>query len=252
MGNCVGRPAAGLFSGYRERKRLQVSFTRPDFVLHYRGFGPVSRHQEPENTRRNKNEFRSERGIPTGMGGSALGSLSALGGLAGPVASSVAGSLGPLAAGRARRHRPARDAARADRLLADGQDARRDRRGDQRRRQPARLTQLNRYVTLDTPLGPDVLLVSAAVVDEHVNRLPEIHLDLLSHRHDLRPEDLIGQQVKIRSTSRRACRRSSASSHRAPPTTIVTSTATSRRSTVPATPATSRNITSRRCRGSGS
>ena len=63
---------------------------------------------------------------------------------------------------------------------------------------PARLTQLNRYVTLDTPLGPDVLLVSAAVVDEHVNRLPEIHLDLLSHRHDLRPEDLIGQQVKIR------------------------------------------------------
>lgn len=54
----------GPFLYYRgpERKRLRVSFTRPGFVLHYRGFGPVSRHLEPETTRRNKNEFRSERG----------------------------------------------------------------------------------------------------------------------------------------------------------------------------------------------
>ncbi|RQQ04651.1 type VI secretion system tip protein VgrG [Burkholderia stagnalis] len=59
------------------------------------------------------------------------------------------------------------------------------------------LTQDNRYVTLDTPLGQDVLLVNAAVIDEHVNQLPEIHLDLLSHRNNIGPEQIVGQRVKI-------------------------------------------------------
>ena len=48
-----------------------------------------------------------------------------------------------------------------------------------------RLTQDNRFVTIETPLGPDVLLVSAAVIDEHVNQLTETHLDLLSHRNNI-------------------------------------------------------------------
>ncbi|KWO36542.1 type VI secretion protein [Burkholderia sp. MSMB1459WGS] len=143
--------------------------------------------------------FAPNGGIPSGLGGSALGSLSALGGLAGPVASSVAGSLGPLAglAGHVDTVQRAMQLAQTGFSLMDktpGAIAE----AINGAANPARLTQLNRYVTLDTPLGPDVLLVSAAVVDEHVNRLPEIHLDLLSHRHDLRPEDLIGQQVKIR------------------------------------------------------
>ncbi|MDR8072225.1 type VI secretion system Vgr family protein [Burkholderia cenocepacia] len=143
--------------------------------------------------------FAPNGGIPSGLGGGALGSLSALGGLAGPVASSVAGSLGPLAglAGHVDTVQRAMQLAQTGFSLMDktpGAIAE----AINGAANPARLTQLNRYVTLDTPLGPDVLLVSAAVVDEHVNRLPEIHLDLLSHRHDLRPEDLIGQQVKIR------------------------------------------------------
>ncbi|MCA8235614.1 type VI secretion system Vgr family protein [Burkholderia cenocepacia] len=143
--------------------------------------------------------FAPNGGIPSGLGGGALGSLSALGGLAGPVASSVAGSLGPLAglAGHVDTVQRAMQLAQTGFSLMEktpGAIAE----AINGAANPARLTQLNRYVTLDTPLGPDVLLVSAAVVDEYVNRLPEIHLDLLSHRHDLRPEDLIGQQVKIR------------------------------------------------------
>ncbi|KVL47762.1 type VI secretion protein [Burkholderia cepacia] len=143
--------------------------------------------------------FAPNGGIPNGLGGGGLGSLSALGGLAGPVASSVAGSLGPLAglAGHVDTVQRAMQLAQTGFSLMDktpGAIAE----AINGAANPARLTQLNRYVTLDTPLGPDVLLVSAAVIDEHVNRLPEIHLDLLSHRHDLRPEDLIGQQVKIR------------------------------------------------------
>ena len=60
-----------------------------------------------------------------------------------------------------------------------------------------KLTQAHRYVSIETPLGPDVLLVNAMVADEHVNQLPEIHLDLLSHQSDIEPQQIIGQQVKI-------------------------------------------------------
>ena len=60
-----------------------------------------------------------------------------------------------------------------------------------------RLTQDNRFVTIETPLGPDVLLVSAAVIDEHVNQLTETHLDLLSHRNNIGSQEIVGQRVKI-------------------------------------------------------
>ncbi|OJA53240.1 type VI secretion protein [Burkholderia ubonensis] len=144
--------------------------------------------------------FAPNGGIPGGLGGNSLGSLSALGGLAGPVASGIAGQLGPLAglAGHVDTLQRAMQLAQTGFSLMDKTpraiaDAINNAAGG-----VARLTQLNRYVTIDTPLGPDVLLVSAAIVDEHVNRLPEIHLDLLSHQHDLTPEHLIGQQVKLR------------------------------------------------------
>ncbi|MFV8668207.1 type VI secretion system Vgr family protein [Ralstonia pseudosolanacearum] len=61
----------------------------------------------------------------------------------------------------------------------------------------ALLTQDFRYITIETPLGADVLLVSALVADEHVNQLPEIHLDLLSHRNNIGFEEIVGQRVKI-------------------------------------------------------
>ncbi|PMS35433.1 type VI secretion system secreted protein VgrG [Trinickia symbiotica] len=60
-----------------------------------------------------------------------------------------------------------------------------------------RLTQTNRFITFESPLGEDVLLISAAVIDEYVNRLPEVHLDLLSHQSDIEPEKLVGQRVKL-------------------------------------------------------
>lgn len=59
------------------------------------------------------------------------------------------------------------------------------------------LTQDYRYITIETPLGKDVLLVSALVADEYVNQLPGIHLDLLSHRNNIAFEEIVGQRVKI-------------------------------------------------------
>ena len=134
-------------------------------------------------------------------GGSPLGGIgSSLGGLAGSLASGVAGHLGPLGGlvsqvntlqraaqlahtGFSLLGKTPESIAGAINSAAGG---------------PARLTQQNRYVTLETPLGPDVLLVSAAVIDENVNALPTMHLDLLAHKHDLSGDDLIGQRVKVK------------------------------------------------------
>ncbi|WP_321912272.1 type VI secretion system Vgr family protein [Burkholderia cepacia] len=144
--------------------------------------------------------FAPNGGPPGGLGGSPFASLSALGGLAGPVASTVAGNIGPLAgvAGHLDTVQRAMQLAQTGFSLMEKTpssiaDAINTATGG-----GAKLTQLNRYVTLETPLGPDVLLVSAAIVDEYVNRLPEIHLDLLSHAHDLTPDQLIGQPVKLK------------------------------------------------------
>lgn len=144
--------------------------------------------------------FAPNGGIPSGFGGNSLGSLSALGGLAGPIASTVAGQIGPLAgvAGHLDTVQRAVQLAQTgfslmNKTPAAIADALNNATGG-----VARLTQLNRYLTIESPLGPDVLLVGAAVIDEHVNRLPEIHLDLLSHQHDLTPDHLIGQPIKLR------------------------------------------------------
>ncbi|WP_323123582.1 type VI secretion system Vgr family protein [Burkholderia alba] len=63
--------------------------------------------------------------------------------------------------------------------------------------QKPKLTQMNRFVTLRSSLGPDVLLVTAMTADEHVNQLGEIHLDLLSHQRDLKIDTVVGQPVSI-------------------------------------------------------
>jgi len=60
-----------------------------------------------------------------------------------------------------------------------------------------KLTQDNRFVTMTSPLRPDVLLVNALVVDEYVSQLPEIHLDLLSHRNNIDIDKIVGQLVSI-------------------------------------------------------
>lgn len=61
----------------------------------------------------------------------------------------------------------------------------------------SRLTQDSRFVRMESPLGPDALLVNALVVDEYVSRLPEIHLDLLSHQSDIEIDKIVGQQVSV-------------------------------------------------------
>lgn len=60
-----------------------------------------------------------------------------------------------------------------------------------------KFTQQHRYATMDSPLGPDVLLINALIVDEHVNQLPEIHIDALSHQNNIEPQQIVGQRVSI-------------------------------------------------------
>jgi type VI secretion system secreted protein VgrG len=60
-----------------------------------------------------------------------------------------------------------------------------------------KFTQRNRYATIDSPLGPDVLLINALIVDEHVNQLTEIHIDALSHQNNIEPQQIVGQRVSI-------------------------------------------------------
>lgn len=60
-----------------------------------------------------------------------------------------------------------------------------------------RLTQQNRPLTIDTPLGQDVLLVDSMVADEHVSRMPSLSLQLLSYQPDLELKNLIGQTVLV-------------------------------------------------------
>lgn len=60
-----------------------------------------------------------------------------------------------------------------------------------------KFTQRHRYATMESPLGPDVLLINALIVDEHVNRLTEIHIDALSHQNNIEPQQIVGQRVRI-------------------------------------------------------
>ena len=60
-----------------------------------------------------------------------------------------------------------------------------------------KFTQRHRYATMDSPLGPDVLLINALIVDEHVNQLTEIHIDALSHQNNIEPQQIVGQRVRI-------------------------------------------------------
>lgn len=142
--------------------------------------------------------FSPNGGIPDGLGGTGL--ASSLGGLAGSLASGVAGQLGPLAGlvGHIDTLQRAAQLAQTGFSLMNKTPGTVAEAINSTGGGPARLTQQNRYVTLESPLGQDMLLVNAAVVDEHVNRLPEIHLDLLSHSADLNPSQLIGQQVKLK------------------------------------------------------
>ena len=58
--------------------------------------------------------------------------------------------------------------------------------------------QENRLIAIETPLGPDVLLLQEFTGSEAVSRLFSLHLDLLSTRSSIAFKDIIGQRVTIR------------------------------------------------------
>jgi type VI secretion system secreted protein VgrG len=59
-------------------------------------------------------------------------------------------------------------------------------------------TQTFREIEVTSPLGKDVLLFKKLDVTEELGRLTHMHLTVLSLRHDLPPEKLIGQPMSIR------------------------------------------------------
>jgi len=60
------------------------------------------------------------------------------------------------------------------------------------------LTQENRLIAIDTPLGPDVLLLRGFTGHEAISRLFNFDLDLLSTDPEIKFEEIIGQKVTIR------------------------------------------------------
>ncbi|HSE57855.1 MAG TPA: type VI secretion system tip protein VgrG, partial [Nitrospiraceae bacterium] len=60
------------------------------------------------------------------------------------------------------------------------------------------LTQANRLIAINTPLGPDVLLLRGFTGQEAISRLFSFELDLLSTDPEIKFKDIIGQTVTLR------------------------------------------------------
>ena len=58
-------------------------------------------------------------------------------------------------------------------------------------------TQENRLIAIETPLGPDVLLLREFSGTESVSRLFSYRLTLLSENHRIAFADIIGQNVTL-------------------------------------------------------
>ena len=59
-------------------------------------------------------------------------------------------------------------------------------------------TQENRLISIDTPLGGDVLLLQGFTGHEAISRLFNFHLDVFSTKENISFQDIVGQQVTIR------------------------------------------------------
>jgi type VI secretion system secreted protein VgrG len=59
-------------------------------------------------------------------------------------------------------------------------------------------TQANRLIAIETPLGPDVLLLKSMSGHEGISQLFNFELDLLSTHADIKFQDIIGKNVTIR------------------------------------------------------
>jgi type VI secretion system secreted protein VgrG len=60
------------------------------------------------------------------------------------------------------------------------------------------LTQKNREIAIETPLGEDVLLLVSISGTEQLSRPFEFHLELASEEEQIKPSDIVGQNVTIR------------------------------------------------------
>ena len=58
-------------------------------------------------------------------------------------------------------------------------------------------TQENRLISIDTPLGDDVLLLAHLSGYEAVSRLFKFNLDLLSEKKTISFDDIVGQKVTV-------------------------------------------------------
>jgi type VI secretion system secreted protein VgrG len=59
-------------------------------------------------------------------------------------------------------------------------------------------TQENRFISLTTPLGDDVLLLTGFTGNEGISRLFAFNLDVLSEKKDVSFSDIVGQKVSIK------------------------------------------------------
>jgi type VI secretion system secreted protein VgrG len=57
------------------------------------------------------------------------------------------------------------------------------------------ITQRDRHLVLETPLGEDQLVLTALSGSEHVNGLFEFHLEAMSPREQIEPKELLGKKV---------------------------------------------------------
>ena len=63
----------------------------------------------------------------------------------------------------------------------------------------AEFTQENRFISIETPLGQDRLLLRSFTADEGISRLFGIQADLLSEDLNINFDQIVGQNVTITS-----------------------------------------------------
>ncbi len=62
----------------------------------------------------------------------------------------------------------------------------------------ANYSQSARYIGVTSPLGPDVLLLQKAAIEERLSTLFDLELEILSENHEVSADDLLGQQMTVR------------------------------------------------------
>ena len=60
------------------------------------------------------------------------------------------------------------------------------------------ISQDNRLLSIESPLGKDELLLVSCTGSEYISDIFEYHLDLLSSNLEIKPQDIVGQQVTVK------------------------------------------------------